>query len=84
MHRLARYFASDPTIKVAKMDCGKTLALCQELNAKIYPLFNVYRSNNLVKRDYHETMTFEGFRECIKAFKVGGYRKKIAVILVFS
>lgn len=74
MHRLARYFAKEPTIKVAKMNCLKALGLCLELNAKIYPLFNVYKNNNLVKRDFHETMTFKGFHDCIEAFKIGGAR----------
>lgn len=82
MHRLARHFSEDPTIKVAKMNCGKTLALCRELNAKVYPFFNVYKNNNLVKRDYHETMTFKGFHDCIQAFKVGGACKKLNLKLM--
>jgi hypothetical protein len=72
MHKLAEHFASDKSVKIAKMDCGKNLSFCKELNAKIFPLFNVYKNNGLLKRDYHETMTYEGFRECIEASRRGG------------
>lgn len=72
MNKLAQHFASDPSVKIAKLDCGQNLNLCKELNAKIFPLFNVYMDNNLVRRDYHETMTFDGFKDCIEAFQRGG------------
>lgn len=73
MNKLAEHFAKvDKSVTVAKLDCGQNLAFCKELNAKIYPLFNIYKDNTLMKQDYHETMTYDGFRECIEATRRGG------------
>ena len=62
-------------VRLAEMECMHCYAFCVSQRAKGFPTLTVYKNGELVKHDYYEDLSPEGFFNCAMAYHIGGQRK---------